>query len=100
MRTITAYETPDGKRFFDEDEARNHERRNDYKALYEASLRTNTDYARFETQLLLDFLMAQGTAISKIALAELKPTKTSGGWPGEPRVLPTLASVAEATRKG
>lgn len=33
MKTIPAFEAPDVERFFDEDEARNHERRCDYRNL-------------------------------------------------------------------
>lgn len=74
MKMIKAYETSDKKRFFDEDDARNHQRRYVYGELVETAVSTRPVLARLDRELLLDFLMTFGSAIGKIAEQSYEPT--------------------------
>lgn len=74
MKLIKAYETPDKQRFFDEEEARKHERRYDYGNHVDLAVKSRPEFARLDRELLLDFLMQHGSTIGKLADAPILPT--------------------------
>ena len=74
MKLIKAYETPDKQRFFDEEEARKHERRYDYGNHVDLAVKSRPEFARLDRELLLDFLMQHGQTIGKLAESPIKPT--------------------------
>jgi hypothetical protein len=76
MKHISAFETPDKKRFFNEDEARTHERRYDFGNLFDTAVRGNSQFARLDRELLLDLLMKHGSTIGKLADAAILPERS------------------------
>lgn len=74
MKLIKAYETPDKQRFFDEEEARKHERRYDYGNHVDLAVKSRPEFARLDRELLLDFLMQHGSTIGKLADSPIEPT--------------------------
>ena len=51
MKTIPAFETPDKQRFFDEKEARTHERRYDFGNQIDTAVRSNPQFAKLDREL-------------------------------------------------
>lgn len=79
MKLIPAFETPDRKRFFDENEARDHERRYDFGNLIDVAVRGNPQFARLDRELLLDFLTKHGSTAGRLADSpiSLQPASTT-----------------------
>lgn len=77
MKLIKAYETPDKQRFFDEEEARKHERRYDYGNHVDLAVKSRPEFARLDRELLLDFLMQHGSTIGKLADSPIEPAHDS-----------------------
>jgi len=67
MRKIIAFETPDNQRFFNEAEARTHERRYDFGNQIDSAVRSDPQFARLDRGLLIDYFMKHGSTIGKLA---------------------------------
>lgn len=80
MKQIPAFETPDKKRFFNEDEARTHERRYDFSNLVDSAVRGDAKFARLDRELLLDFLTKHGSTAGKLADAAILPERLHGSF--------------------
>ena len=78
MRKIIAYETPDNQRFFNEDEARKHERRYDFGNQIDTAVRSDPQFARLDRGLLIDYFMKHGSTIGKLADSPITPQEIRG----------------------
>lgn len=75
MRKIIAFETPDNQRFFNETEARTHERRYDFGNQIDSAVRSDPQFAR---GLLIDYFMKHGSTIGKLADSPIAPQEIRG----------------------
>lgn len=78
MRKIIAYETPDNQRFFNEAEARTHERRYDFGNQIDTAVRSEPQFARLDRGLLIDYFMKHGSTIGKLADSPIAPQELRG----------------------
>ena len=78
MRKIIAYETPDNQRFFNEAEARTHERRYDFGNQIDTAVRSDPQFARLDRGLLIDYFMKHGSTIGKLADSPITPQEIRG----------------------
>lgn len=78
MRKIIAFETPDNQRFFNEAEARTHERRYDFGNQIDTAVRSEPQFARLDRGLLIDFFMKHGSTIGKLADSPITPQEIRG----------------------
>ena len=78
MRKIIAFETPDHQRFFNEDEARKHERRYDFGNQIDTAVRSNPQFARLDREMLIDYFMQHGSTIGKLADSPITPQELRG----------------------
>ena len=100
MKIIPAFETPDKQRFFDEKEARTHERRYDFGNQIDAAVRSNPQFARLDRALLIDYFMQHGSTIGKLADSPILPQRSFGSSsPAEEaeRQVPRAAPTAKPT---
>lgn len=77
MKLIKAFETPDKKRFFVEQEARDHERRYDYGNLISDAVIWNPEVVKLDREILTAFLMRYGSTIGKLADSPILPREDS-----------------------
>ena len=78
MKIIPAFETPDKQRFFDEKEARTHERRYDFGNQIDTAVRSNPQFANLDRALLIDYFMQHGSTIGKLADSPITPQEIRG----------------------
>lgn len=78
MRKIIAFETPDNQRFFNEAEARTHERRYDFGNQIDSAVRSDPQFARLDRGLLIDYFMKHGSTIGKLADSPITPQEIRG----------------------
>ena len=78
MKIIPAFETPDKQRFFDEKEARTHERRYDFGNQIDTAVRSNPQFAKLDRALLIDYFMQHGSTIGKLADSPITPQEIRG----------------------
>ena len=78
MRKIIAFETPDNQRFFNEAEARTHERRYDFGNQIDSAVRSDPQFARLDRGLLIDYFMKHGSTIGKLADSPIMPQEIRG----------------------
>lgn len=78
MKIIPAFETPDKQRFFNEDEARQHERRYDFGNQIDTAVRSDPQFARLDRDLLIAYFMKHGKTIGKLAEAAILPERPFG----------------------
>ena len=78
MRKIIAFETPDHQRFFNEDEARKHERRYDFGNQIDTAVRSEPQFARLDREMLIDYFMQHGSTLGKLADSPILPQRSFG----------------------
>ena len=91
MKIIPAFETSDKKRFFVESDARDHERGVDFSNLLSTACRTDPEFARLDTDLLVKFMFKHGSTVGKLADAPIAAMRPTGGTVN-PAVLDKLAA--------
>ena len=100
MKIIPAFETPDKQRFFDEKEARTHERRYDFGNQIDTAVRSNPQFAKLDRALLIDYFMQHGSTIGKLADSPILPQRSFGvsgpAEEAERQVPRAVASAVEA----
>lgn len=103
MKKIIAYETPDKQRFFDENEARNHERRYDFGNQIDTAVRSNPQFARLDRDLLIDYFMQHGSTIGKLADSPISPEELRSppaGYRGTLAERPTMGVLPHLKSEG
>lgn len=103
MKKIIAYETPDKQRFFDENEARNHERRYNFGNQIDTAVRSNPQFARLDRDLLIDYFMQHGSTIGKLADSPISPEELRSppaGYRGTLAERPTMGVLPHPESEG
>ena len=103
MRKIIAFETPDNQRFFNETEARTHERRYDFGNQIDTAVRSEPQFARLDRGLLIDYFMKHGSTIGKLADSPITPQELRGipaGFEKAPRFGHTGGVVGDKPTTG
>lgn len=96
IKPTAAFVTTDGKQFFNQEEARQHERTTAFERLYANACRANPQFARLDRALILAFVKVHGVEIGKIAGDPIPVSFADGGLATGPQPGPGLyESVAK-----
>lgn len=75
MEKIIAYRASDGTKFYDETECRDYERRLKLEALIIQASANRPEFAKLDTELLIDFMLIKGQAIGEIVGDPIEATE-------------------------
>ena len=95
IATVPAYQTVDGQRFHDLGEAQTHTRRELFAAIRARACRGNPEFARLDKDLLIDFLMENGSMIGGASREPFNPIPMQRPEAAAPSAVKTPEEVSE-----